>query len=139
MVVVRKLYLAILGHRPQASAQPGNGKLYLAILGHRPQATIPSTAQYSATGHDSLDCMFASPPSWRLASLDMAGMGSPQRGGSPGVSAERTKAQSKGEVVAYVTCYLFVHSDTLGLVTVSDNSARLAANTVGKSYFYQTD
>ena len=56
MVVVRKLYLAILGHRPQASAQPGNGKLYLAILGHRPQATIPSTAQYSATGHDSLNC-----------------------------------------------------------------------------------
>ena len=56
MVVVRKFYLAILGHRPQASTQPGNGKLYLAILGHRPQATIPSTAQYSATGHDSLNC-----------------------------------------------------------------------------------
>ena len=56
MLVVRKLYLAILGHRIQASAQPGNGKLYLAIFGHRPQPTIRSTAQYSATGHDSLNC-----------------------------------------------------------------------------------
>ena len=56
MLVIRKFYLAILGYRPQASAQPGNGKLYLAILGHRPQATIRSTAQYSATGHDLLNC-----------------------------------------------------------------------------------
>ena len=56
MVVVRKFYLAILGHRPQASTQPGNGKFYRAILGHRPQATIRSTAQYSAAGHDLLNC-----------------------------------------------------------------------------------
>ena len=37
--------------------------------------------------------------------------------------------------MAYVACYLFVHSDTLGLVTVSDSSVRLAANTVDNSSF----